>query len=246
MKWKVFIVYHKTLYPNECFYLKDEKWNSEHWTGVKVGDRENPMPNNIEIKKLPNYKYLGAHYAEAEAIYNLYKNPETYAGLDYIGFTQYDKPNKLKGQEVYNITELITENLSPENHISFETFTMAQDFGQNILMDDMFPDRLNGEGKNAYLGIIDDYNKFHGTEYSLSNTLGRKINLCSSFLVPVINFEKIMKFISHIIESGKLDKYDSKRVNRIQGGLLERYFGIALMFEDLKLIDLSTEHINLK
>ncbi len=56
-----------------------------------------------------------------------------------------------------------------------------------------------------------------------------------------------MKFISSIIESGKLNKYDPARRFRLQAGLLERYMGVAILFENIPhSINLTTEHFNMK
>jgi len=244
-KWKVFIVFHQLIYDD--IYGGDGLFGKENYTFLKVGEQNCPVNYEyIDIRYFSNYTPLGKYYAESEAIYNVYKNPELWQDLSHIGFSQYDKPHKLKNQEKYNITELIINNLSPQNHISFETYTMQTDFNQHIMMDEDRPNELTGNGKNCYYGIIHDYNEFHGTVFCLGDIIKKNINLCSSFLLPVKNFDNIMKFISHIIESKKLDQFDTFHQHRIQGGLLERYIGVAIILENLNLIDLTTEHYNLK
>jgi hypothetical protein len=245
MKWKVFIIFHKSLFFDN--YASDTNFNSENYTFLKVGDAE---PDTLlafkDIKEIGNYTALGKWYAESEAIYNLYKNPNFYSTLDYIGFSQYDKPHIALKNGSTNITQQVKDILKTQgsHHISLETYSLSLDYDQNIMMDDDFPDQLTGSGKNCYLGILEDYNYYHQTQHNLAEI--SLINLCSSFIISVTVFDKIMKFIAFIIESKKLDRYDSLRKHRIQGGLLERYIGLALAFEDVKFHDLSIGHLNQK
>jgi hypothetical protein len=44
------------------------------------------------------------------------------------------------------------------------------------------------------------------------------------------------------MESGKLDIYDTKRLHRLQGGLLERYVAVFFALENIAKIDLSIIH----
>ena len=51
-----------------------------------------------------------------------------------------------------------------------------------------------------------------------------------------------MTFICPVIESGKLDAFDTMRKHRLQGNLLERYIAVFFALEDIEKVDLSTVH----
>jgi hypothetical protein len=66
--------------------------------------------------------------------------------------------------------------------------------------------------------------------------------MCDCFVTPVPVFDKLMSFVTPIIESRKLDIYDTKRQHRLQGGLLERYVAVFFALEDIDKRDLSIVH----
>jgi hypothetical protein len=66
--------------------------------------------------------------------------------------------------------------------------------------------------------------------------------MCDCFVTPVRLFEKMMTFICPVIESGKLDGFDTLRKHRLQGNLLERYIAVFFALEDIEKVDLSTVH----
>ncbi len=245
-KLKIFIVYHKHIFFEH--YEKDEKFSEDIYTFCKIDRLPNAydMQNMIDVNEFSNFVQLESQYNEYQAIYNIYKNPDIWKDLDYIGFSQYDKPHLFRVGGGHNVTEKILDNLDPETHISLESYPFMVDFNQHILMDEEKPDILVGRGKNVYFGILEDYNAFYGTNYSLVDLQSKNINLVSSFVLPAKTFENIMPFIANVIESGKLNKFDAERRNRVQAGFLERYMGVAIIFENLKQVDLTTEHFNQK
>ena len=244
-KLRIFIVYHDKIFHEN--YTKDTLFDLNLYTFLKVGDNEKHDDSfHVHIKQLETYIPLGKHYAEAEAIYNIYKNPEMYENLDFIGFSQYDKPHQFRNKDGFNVTEEILNNLAPNTHISLESYLFEVDLAQQIMMDEAYPNQLTGYGRNAYVGILTEYNQFFKTHYSFDDLMGKEINLCSSYILPVANWLNVMKFISEVIESKRLDKFDTERKYRLQGGLLERYFGVAIMLEGLKSINLTIEHISQK
>ena len=239
-KFKIYIVFHDKIFEEN--YHADKLFSSEYYTILKSGNKENRYINNenvLDSKTLPIYNDLPVWYSEFNAIYNIFKNPESYKDLDYIGFSQYDKPL------LHNTTSEIQRIIAINDcqHISLESHSLYKDFNQWILMDENKPNILTGVGKNCYYGIIDDYNDFFGTNYFIHEYFGKMINLVSSFLIPVRNFENIMSFISYIIESKKLDIFDTEHKYKLQGGLLERYLGVSLLFEKLEFNNLTIPHL---
>jgi len=112
-----------------------------------------------------------------------------------------------------------------------------------VLMDKQQPNQFVGPGRNCFEGILRDYNQFFGTQFSMEDVAKDGfLNMCDCFVTPVYLFEKLMAFISEIIESKSLDIYDTERLHRLQGGLLERYVAVFFALENIKKIELSTVH----
>ena len=81
--------------------------------------------------------------------------------------------------------------------------------------------------------ILDDYNSFFQTRHTLQDVARDGfLTMCDCFVTPVGVFDKLMSFISPIMESGKLDIYDTQRLHRLQGGLLERYVAVFFALEN--------------
>jgi len=245
MKWKVFVVCHDLIMDQ--YYENDRNFNRENFCFVNVADQP-LLPeyyekyNLIDLKDLKNYVRLGKRYTEAEVIYNIYKN-NLHQGLDAIGFLHWDKELKTTGDQSYDVVDKINQQLDHQVHISFETHFTSHDYHQRILADIRQPEKYKGKGTNCYDYILNDYNQFFGTHYSINDFMDKQvINLCSCFMVPGIVFEKMMPFISSVIESKKLDIFDTNGFYRIQGIFMERYFGLFLSFEPLKFIDLTLFH----
>jgi len=109
-------------------------------------------------------------------------------------------------------------------------------------MDISKPNVQRGKGKNCYEAILEDFNKFYGTEITINQILNEDINLCSSFILQVHIFEDMMAFISNIIESEKLNLFDTNHKHRIQGGLLERYYGLWLILKETNVTKFPLVH----
>lgn len=253
--WRVYIVSHERVYP--AMYEHDPLWSTQHYTFVNVGpgtlvDAENlPVVRQLD---LPNARPLGKHWAESEAIYNIYRSG-AYRDVDFVGFLQYDKEFRLRKRRLglragsTNITARIQAALTGQSrcHISFETHSTKWDYNQRIMADVNDTETLVGNGRNCYEYILDDYNEFFGRAFTLDDVLRRRrINLCSCFLLDVGGFERMMEFFSWVVESGRLDVFDQQRRHRLQGGLAERYFGIFLLFEYDHFVDIDLHHRNLK
>ena len=209
------------------------------------------------------------HYAELVGLYCLYKN-RIYDGLDYIGISHYDKEHRLTGDGNHrnikelealrleadikrrilpgsktNLTELIETQITQRQdvHISLESHDVQKIYDQRITMDERYPDMFVGNGVNCIDRILQDYNDFFGTRYTWEDLKKCDyLNMCDCFVTPVWLFEKLMTFICPIIESRKLDIFDTKRKHKLQSGLLERYVAVFFALEKIETVDLSTVH----
>lgn len=250
VKWKVYIVGHKKIH--DVLMAGDDKFNNENYCFLNVGQLDKLENSDqyccLNQKDLPNYLPMGKYWAESEGIYNIWRSG-IYKDLDYIGFLHYDIEFRLEKKfhigKKTNITERIERYICGKEkaHISFATFNPKQDYNQKIMADATRPNELTGDGKNCYDYIIEDYNTYFGTDYTLDDFFQHKyINLCSCFLIDVQTFDKMMGFFDWVVSSHKLDIFDTEHKYRLQGGLAERYFGVFLLFEYDKMRDLFLVH----
>ncbi|NTE05561.1 hypothetical protein G6M26_25780 [Agrobacterium tumefaciens] len=234
-KSKMLVVFHNTL---NISYYDESIINSYVFINVNPKNDLTKLPTCLKVINLydfNNFISLGKFYAESEVIYNVYRNWESFEDLEYIGFLQHDIDSS-------PIDSSYLDSIKEYDHINFQPYQFDYDYKQNILMDPSQPDKKTGRGKNCYYKIIEDYNSYYGTNHNIDDLKNKTINLCSSFLIKAKIFLKMMAFISFIIEKGELYMYDSKRENRIQGGLLERYFAVWLAFENLNVVEFGLEH----
>jgi hypothetical protein len=250
VKWKIYIVGHKKIH--EDLTRGDKRFNNHNYTFLNVGQMEklenSEKYNCLNQRELPNYISIGKCWAESEGIYNIWRS-RSYKELRYIGFLHYDIEFRLTRRFCpwgsTNITQRIEKYICRREkaHISFATFNTAVDYAQKIMMDPARPNELTGNGINCYDQIMADYNRYFNTNYTMSDFFAHKhINLCSCFLMDVATYDKMMAFFDWLVTSHKLDVYDTAHLNRFQGGMAERYFGVFLLFEYEKMLDLSLVH----
>lgn len=242
--WKVYIVTHKNIKPE--YYSIDKDFNNDNWGIINVSNKklnDLSLYNNydvIDMFNLPEYKMLGSWYAEMEAIYNIYVN-KIHDKYDYIGFIHHDYQLKsIKGET--DITHQINNAIKFYDLIYFSTCVC--DYHQNILADVDKPNMLQGDGINCYDYIINDYNQFYNKNENVNdwkNNIPK--NICSASLYNREIFNEMMKFLSCIIESGKLNIFDTEHKYRIQGGLLERYISVFLDKLNKPYYDLELNHL---
>ncbi len=269
--WTVFIMCHNVIWDD--LYAHDPGFDGRHYSFMNLGRQDikyNPHKGYKIIREQDYPIWLDLpHYAELTGLYCIYKN-RLHDGLDYIGFSHYDKEHRLIGdgshrnmQELEalrleaemerrvlsgsrtNLTALIEAEIMRRRdvHISLGSHDVQKIYDQRITMDERFPDMIDGDGINCIDRILQDYNDFFGTRYTWENL--RKcdyLNMCDCFVTPVRLFEKLMTFLCPIIESGRLDIFDSERKHRLQGNLLERYAAVFYALEPIEKVDLSTVH----
>jgi len=232
------VIFHDTLHIE--FYHKS-LWNEYIFINVRKDNK-----NVVEYKKLglqiinlydfKDFHSIGKWYTESEVMYNIFKNKYLYENEDFIGFSQHD----IDTSEITK--DKLIEFFKTQNHINFQPYNFETDFNQKILMDEKKPNTLRGKGKNVYFSILEDYNEFYKTQYIIKNLENKELNLCSTFIITKNLFENMMVFTSKIIESRKLDHFDTERKNRIQGGFLERYYGVWLAFANTTNYSLPLVH----
>lgn len=250
-KWKVYIVGHSEIHEEtvNC----DRRFNNENYNYLNVGCGDTLINSEkyvvINQRELDNCELIGKYWAESEGIYNIWRS-RSFEDLDYIGFIHYDV--KLEIDKKYfigkknNITERINKYIKnrERGHISFATYSTRDDFAMRVMMDPQFPNECVGEGRNCYYSILEDYNSFFNTRYTINDFLSRpQINLCSCFLIDVETFDKMMHFFDWLVKSHKLDIYDTEHKYRFQGGMAERYFGLFMLFEYDKMKNLNLVHM---
>lgn len=248
--WKIYIIGHKKIHAE--LMADDKLFNNVNYTFLNVG-QANQLENGenfdcINQKELPNYISIGKYWAESEGIYNVWRSGR-HRELAYIGFLHYDIEFRMDRKFCLggrtNITERINKYIRGKQkaHISFATYTTVQDYAQKIMMDPARPNELVGDGINCYDQILIDYNAYFKTDYTLDDFFARKyINLCSCFLMDTASFDQMMGFFDWLVNSHKLDAYDTEHRNRFQGGMAERYFGVFLLFAYDKMLDMSLVH----
>ena len=254
-RWQIFVVAHRGV-PSQ-FFRRDPGFTSSTYTMLNVGATVDKLGENfptINQTELKNYSPLGPQWAESEAILNIFRSG-LHKKLDYIGFLQYDKELVFKNwwrRSMVNrrgVTASINRRVAKMSalHISFETASFQWDYRQKIMADFARPDSLTGDGLNCYDKILEDLNLYLGSNFEISDLLGRgKVNLCSCFLVDRGTFEGMMSFFEWVVNTRNLDILDSERRFRIQGGLAERYFGVFLALQGPGMIDYDLPHHDLK
>lgn len=246
-KWVVFIITHKNIFS--WLYAKDQDFNLINYRFVIISSTpfqkiKSILYHAINLPEEPGFIRLGDNYTESEAIYNIYKNPKLYAELDFIGFLHYDFEFK-SSDGSYNITEQINRYLQDKTkaHISFSTNNTIGVYNLRVLADVNQPNTHCGSGYNCYDYILNDYNHYFHTNHTLDDMFRKQSsNMCSSFLIDIKTFVKMMGFIAYIIESGKLNIFDTLHQFKQQGHLMERYYSVFLLFEYDQFLTLELPH----
>ncbi len=270
MKWKIFIMCHNSIWDD--MYSGDKDFSPQNYSFLKLGPSDLDFSKNRGYHILNEFDLpihiRDTHYAELTGLYAIYKNG-LHCDLDFIGFSHYDKEHRLIGRsQDTNIDKLESTRLhveeskeangptditnrietylqeNPEGvHISLEAHDFQKIYSQKVMMDQGDPDGFVGDGVNCFDAILDDYNSHFGTTFTMPDVAADGyLTMCDCFVTSISIFEKLMKFLVPIIESRRLDIFDSKRQHRLQGGLLERYVAVFFALEKIKKIEMSTFH----
>lgn len=233
-RYRIFVVFHDTLKPE--YYHESVL---DHFVFVNVNPHNSHVYPGLKVVNLFDFEHfipLGKWYTESEVIYNVFKHRHLYTNVDFVGFLQYDvDASPLRHDTLQQLLE-------QAQYVSFEPHWFNDDYAQRILMDPAQPNTLRGAGKNCYEGIFEDFNRHYHTAYVLPDWLDQRIGLCSCFLTKKQHFEELMAFVEEIIQSKKLDNFDTRHQYRIQGGLLERYYAVWFLLRQIPLTALRLEH----
>ena len=247
-KWKIFVTFFKKLYDHH--YTIDKALDLKNFTFVKVNDEY-----EIEIDGRLDYDIFIEHdfriydpelqkkgYHENSVLYHLYKN-ENYKKYDYIGFIEYDH---VLSERFCETIQTKLDETEDDLIFAFNKFTFAQLWDQGILLNPNRPKKQEGNPKskwNCVRVILNDYNEFFGTEYTLEDLKEKDcFPICHAVLMPSKIFEKIMAFHTFIIESGRVEPFHSFNW-RSNAGLMERYLAVELALEEAKMVDsIQLEH----
>lgn len=247
--WNIYVTFFKKLYDSH--YSCDSSFSMNNFTFVKVNDdykidlKENKLDYNLFYEhdyKIYDSMWQKKGYHENSVLYHVFKNNE-YRKYDYVGFLEYD--HVLTEGFCDTIQEIITE-AEGDVIFSFESFTFSQLWDQGIILNPYRPNKQEGKANskwNCINVILKDYNDFFGTDFTLSDLQKKNcFPLCHAFLMPSRLFEKIMHFHSHIMETGKIEKYHTFNW-RSNAGLMERYLAVALSLQHTDIItDIQLEH----
>jgi hypothetical protein len=248
-KWKIFVTTFSKLFDEH--YTSDSSFNMKNFTFVKVND-EYPLEldgNRLEYDILLEHDFrifdAGLQkkgYHENSVLYHIYKN-NVHKEYDYIGFIEYD--HVLGDQFTANVRRMI-DTAERDLLFAFNKFSFQQLWEQGILMDPRRPLKETGDPHspwNCINVILNDYNQFYRADYRMEDLVLKDcFPICHCFMMPSWRFEKIMKFHSFIMESGKVEQYHQHNW-RARAGLMERYLAVALALEDMEIVDfLQLEH----
>lgn len=225
---KIFVVFHKKLFSSLYKGLKRHR-NDVVFVGVKhripkVLQRVHRY-NIIYESDFKNYnpKLQARGYRETSVLYHVYIN-KLYADLDYIGFAQYDMA---VNDDVFKV---MIHNINTHNrkkHI-FYTLKLPVDNEWGGLFISKIP----------YDHMINSYNRYFHTNFTAdeirnNKAISENLILLSTFIIPVGMFEKIMGWISVLIDEiypwANLPPYP-KHSGHL-GGITERAYGLALAIE---------------
>lgn len=228
-KWKILIVTNNKII--DVFYNKDINFNNENYTFFNVSKEKmyNSKYSIINACDIDNYVYLGREYAESEVIYNIY-NLNLFTDYEYIGILHWDFELASIDESRYDVTSTINRALEHSSYISFYNFSIEQLYKQYIILDERFPNKLIGETNSGLINCLDyiiyDYNKIFNTDISLKKIYKNRANICCSFLVNRVIFDKIGYMVNNVIHNEYFKKFDTYNKHRMIGQIIERYISI--------------------
>ena len=234
--WHIFVIFHKAIL-NSCYSL-DSSYDKNNFTFIKCG-------NKLPAERTEKHKIImesdfeifdptlqSRTYMAPSAIYHAYKN-NLYKYLDYIGFIEYDMQFK------EGTTKEINRICNGEKLVTPFSF-------RHQLKRLSSQSEIKMNGSNSIHQIIIDYNNYFGTNYSFHNIKNKTdlVGTQQSFLMDTDTFQKIMKFISFVIENKYCERENSwERPSTI----MDRYFALCMYFEQhegTRFIPIPLEHLN--
>ncbi len=247
--WKIYVTFFRKLFDDH--YTIDPTFSADNFVFAKVNDdyewdkSANKINYNVFYERQfssfdPGWQRKGYH--ENSVLYHLYKD-KIYDQLNYIGFLEYD--HVLRPGFCAEIQERL-EQSQGDLIFSFGAFNYEQLWNQGIMLNKWRPGQQEGRAGsrwNCLNVILKDYNDFYGTNFSLDDLRDKDcLPLCHAVLMPSRIYDKIMRFHTFIMESGRIEKFHTFNW-RSNAGIMERYLAVELCLESTPIVtDIQLEH----
>lgn len=234
--WRTYIIFHKNIVDE--YYDMDKDFNNKNYVFLKTNEKYPAEYNKDKNYKIINEWDIGDFYVSRlqektymapSAIYHIFKNNK-HKKFDAVGFMEYDL--KFSETTTKDIQDIVNTN---------EKFIIPFSYQHPLK-------RLHGQTdikidkKNAIEMIFSDYNSYFKTKFKLNKYKEKIVTSQQSFMCDVETFERIMGFISHVIESKLCERPNSWGR---PSTLMDRYIGIALMLDETPIISYSLKHMNM-
>jgi hypothetical protein len=221
---KIYIVFHKNIYPENYENLTENEKEKLIFYGVKE------KPTNTKDMKIIyenemmvyNPKLQHNRYNEGSALYHIYKN-HIALFTDYIGFFQYDM--KFESNAIQNIQNTINENPKKAFIFYIDFFQWGFVGGQSTIT-------RNNKNHDLESGLK-NYNRTFGTNYKPEDLMITKMLMCNSFVIPSHIFQKMMKWMqSYFRDKIDIDIKDTLENRSFNPGhMIEALTGMFLALE---------------
>ncbi|MBN1764203.1 MAG: hypothetical protein JW860_03015 [Sedimentisphaerales bacterium] len=243
-KWINFVIFHHELFDEN--YTCDPSFDHRCYQFVKCNETFRPVYNSefgYDVMYEHDFEFYdktlqARSYYAPSVIYHVYKN-RIHERFDYVGFMEYDLSLQCaKAGGPLRITETI-DHIINENDAIIVTYRNFHTFGHLAGQEDM---PLAGD--NWSRTMIRDYNEYFNTHFDPDTfkDCPEKAATQQSFLADRHTFEHLMGFITHVIEDRLAERGDGRTRPCT---FLERYFSIALQFEQVKKLQLNLHHTGL-
>ena len=235
MKLTIFNVFHQKLFPELLRFVPEADRGDVVQYGVNetipkelpATDGSNPdfagFPIVLEYKLPKYFPWLQERgYCQTSGMYHVYKN-EMAAGLDYIGWSQYDM--QYRWDTLSNISETVAAGSGSASVPIF--YELAQPMSQALSFG-------NGNGKTDWASVINSYNAYFGTSWTLPEILAhpRVSTFCPlvhTFAIPREMFQRMMGWMCDYLDG--IQAPGAYPSNISQAEFAERIHGLFLGLE---------------
>ena len=185
MNYKLYIIFHKTLYEKCYKKLTDEQFKQLTFFAVNSTiQKEVPekcMTQIILERNLPYYNPLWQHsnFCESSVFLHVYKNEQLLNPYDYVGFFQYDM---VLDPTVFSTIETTLEKYKQNNFFFYHyKENSKRHLDQAICL-------------NGWNLILTLYNTSFKTQHTIEQVVLEDIPLYHAFVLPKHIFNKMMAF----------------------------------------------------
>jgi len=209
------IIFHERLYSDHYDTLsKEDVQTYLRFVGVnelyeKTIPVDIPRSCIVYEKDFPGYDPLlqMCRYYESSVMFHLYRRPELLEGVDFVGFGQYDMilpkaaMDQIKSIPLSRKEQVLVYQSESDPRLLFS----------------------NPLGEHEWSNIINHFNCFHNTSFTLYDVMKHPLLLYHSYGVSVSQFQKVMKWIESVQPLMlRFLKFDKRHLC----GTIERLYGI--------------------